>query len=790
MKASTALYSALAGMTLILCEPATAQSQNADQIEKSPDSGILEQIIVTAQQRSEELQTVPISIVNVSGDKLRDADLKKLTDLQTYVPNLTVAETGIGTLLFMRGIGSGANQGFEQSVGTYVDGIYRGRAQQSRIPFLDLDRVEILRGPQSILFGKHTIAGALNITTSKPSNVFGGEITTLYEPSIDGRQVSGYMTGPLSERINGRLAVHLRETDGWMKNLTLNRHEAQRDEKLVRGTLDWNVNSNFDLSLKLENSQFDVVGRELEVIADYEAETGPFAGLNYAAILQAFGQDASVANSSEDFYRSSNGDFSNNEANEFVLTADYYGWGDLTLTSITGYSNYKFDELCDCDFTGGNVFFATFKEDFDQFSQEFRLTSPGNARLDYIVGLSYLSNDLDFFDTLFLTPESVLVPVVNLRVGPGAGNLLLNSATPRTLSQETSNTSLFAQVTWDYNDTTRFTLGGRFTHERKTGERRLTITDADFNPLPPAVDPTVQGIYAGLFNIRNHDLSGHRENTRFLPSLTIQHDIGDNAMAYFTARRGEKSGGFDARSNNGPDHGGSFEFEDELADTLELGTKLRLADGTAELNAALYYTEFDRMQMSSFDGVLGFNVGNAAKAISQGLELDGRWQVTDYLRLSGSLALADFEFKKYYGQCYFGQTPDAPDGINCDYAGMTNQFMADYSATLTAQYRRPLRGGLWLDLTLDTILSDDYMLASTLDPRAVQDAYSKFNGRIAIASADNQWEFALIGRNLTDEHIKWFGSDTPLSGSTFGAPAYMAFVEQGRSVAAQLSFRF
>jgi len=776
-------------IALFCAGPMVSVAQNnSDQ--NAGNTRILEEIVVTAQKRTESLHDVPISIVALSGERIEAAGINKLDELQSYIPNLTVTETGIGTLLFMRGIGSGINQGFEQSVGTYVDGVYHGRAQQSRMPFLDIERVEVLRGPQSTLFGKNSIAGALNISTAKPTEKFEAKFSVLYEPDAEEKMIQGIVSGPLSENVRGRLAVRSRDTDGWVNNLTLDRLEGERDETVVRGTLDWDVSDDLDVRLKVESGKFDVNGRQIEVVQDRIALGGPFAGLNYASILQIFGQDPSVANNFQDFNRSSNGDYSYNDTEEFVLTANFHGKGDLTFTSITSYSAYEYEELCDCDFTGGNVFSALFTEDFDQFSQEFRLTSPGGEEFDYIVGVFYETNDLNFFDTIFVNGSSVLVPVVDALAGAGAGALVANTATPRTLNQDSDTLAAFAQGTWSVNDQTRMNFGLRVTKNEKQGARQLTITDINFNPIPAPFQPFVQGIFAGLFNITNHALSGEIDKTRFLPSISVQHDFSDKSMGYASFSRGDKSGGFDARSNNAPENGGSFEFGGEQADSFELGSKMSFADGSADLNVALFYTEFDDMQVSTYDGTLGFNVGNAARATSKGIEIDGRWRATDRLLLSASLAFTDFEFKEFDGQCYFGKPADAADGLNCSYEGQTNQFVADYSGTVSADYGMAFGNGNFFNAVLDVIFTDSYNLTSTLDPRAIQDSYTKLNGRVSVSFADRQWEIALLARNLTDEVVLTYASDVPLAGGSFGAPGFYALVEQPRSYALQLSYRF
>ena len=751
---------------------------------------ILEEVIVTAQKREQNLQYIPVSVLVLSNERLQNADINTIEELQTYVPNLMVTDTLLGPKLHIRGIGSAVNQGFEQSVGMYIDGIYRGRAQQSRMAMIDVERVEVLRGPQSILFGKNSIAGALNISTVMPTDTFDAGITGLYSPDFEQKEVTTYISGPLSDSFSGRLTAHARDMDGYMENLTLDKDEPNRKERLVRGILDWHPNDDLDITLKIEAGRYDTIGEQMEIINDRAAEAGPFTGLNYAQILQIFGQDPSVANNFQDFKRSSNGDDFSNDTEEFVLTLNYRHWGDLLLTSITGYTAYDMVEICDCDNTGGHVFMADFREDFQQFSQELRLTSAGGAKIDWMAGLYYQSSNLDFFDAVRLPANSILVPLIAGIAGPAAGALMANTSAPRFFYQDTELISVFGQANWNINDRWFITGGARISREQKDASRILEIADIHGGQLPPATSPITEALYAAVFNITPHSLKGDRDKTRFMPSLDIQYDVNDNAMVYFSTSMGVKSGGFDVRSNNAPDNGGSFEFDDEDAVSFELGSKLSFSGGIAELNIALFYMDFNDLQVSAFDGVLGFTVGNAAKAVTQGLELDGRWLVTDHLLLSGSFAYTDFEYKEFFGQCYFGQVPDAPDGVNCDYRGETNTLTPEYSGILSAQYNSPLGNTLRWGWSIDALFSADYLTSSNQDPLQVQSSYTKFNARLSLAGQSGRWEVALVGKNLTDETIMTLSGDVPLAGATFGTPGFSAFFEQPRSIAVQVTARY
>jgi outer membrane receptor protein involved in Fe transport len=749
----------------------------------------LEEIVVTARRRPEPLQDVPLSILAISNRNLRDAHIGKLEDLQAYVPNLTMTETGIGNHISVRGILSGENPGFEQSVGTFVDGIYHGRGQQARGSYMDLERIEILRGSQSILFGKNSIAGAQNIVSAAPTPLAEGSLSVLYEPETQQHEQIGVLSGPLNSGLRGRIAARRSTQDGHIDNLTLGRPEPQRREWNLRGRLDWDAPGDFAVKAKAEVGRFDVTGRQIEIIQETPATAGPFAGLRYADLLLAFGQDTSVANNVQDFQRSSNGDYSNNDSEDLMVSVSH-AIGALEFTSITGYSSYEFDELCDCDFNGANIFRAGFQEEFDQLSQEFRFVSPPGDALSYIFGLYLDTSDLKFFDTLYVDDQSVIIPVVNALTMSTNGEFFANTGTPRFFRQDSESASIYGQTQWALSDRVQLTAALRLSRENKDASRSLTIAGIDGAPLPEPNATVAPALFAGLFNVRDHDIDGSRSESHAMPSVSIQYDFTDGRMGYVLFSRGSKSGGFDERSNNSPQDGGSFEFADEKASNFEAGVKLRFSDSAAELNAALYYTRFEDLQVSVYDGVLGYNVTNAGKAVTQGLELEGRWAISGSLILSGALALSDFEFKDYLGQCYFGQAPNAPDGRNCNYRGRSNQYVADWSGTLSADYIHVLVGGLVVHGLLSAVFTDDHLRTPTLDPAQVQDAYMKFNAKLSIGAENEQWAVAIIGRNLTDETVVPYSLDTPLSGASFGTPSVWGFIDEGRTIALQATFAF
>lgn len=757
---------------------------------------VLEEVLVTATFRAESLQDVPVSVNAISGEKMLEIGIDKIEDLQAYVPNLSMSETGIGTNIYIRGIGSGINPGFEQSVGMYFDGISYSRAQLTRAPFLDLARVEVLRGPQNILYGKNSIAGALSLVSARPGQEKEGLVSLLYEPDHDEKVLDVVLSGPLTDTLGARVALRKREFDGYIENLTLNRDEPAREESTFRVILDWDASPDLTAMLKFELGKFNVDGRQIEITSDRAAVAG---NPNYSqTLVGGFGADPSTLNTGLDYKRSSNGDYSDNRTRNITLNVDY-SLGESTLTFISGILGYEFDELCDCDFTGANVFNVFFNEEYKQYSQEVRWVSASGGSFEHIGGAYYQKSELDFYDSI-LIDSTILPQAVALQTGSAAaGNAIANTTTPRYFSSDADLWSVFWQTTWNASERFRATLGVRYSSEEKDGSRSLTVADLDANERPLG---TVDGVLASLFKIERHDLSGEQSEEQFAPSLNLQYDFNDSVMGYATVTKGYKSGGFDARSNASPSTApnvagsvivGAFEYGEEKATSFEAGAKTSFMEGRLELNIAAFFTKYDDLQVSIFDGVLGFNVGNAGAAETQGIELDTRFAITERLTMTAAVAFLDFEFTDFpNGQCYQGQTPDATvNGVDfCDYEGKSNQYVADYSGNLAFNYEQSVGSNLLFRASTDFVFTDDYNSSQNLDPSQEQDAYVKVNMRLALANEADGWEVALIAKNLTDEEVVSYSNDTPLAYSSFGAVSHYAFIERPRSVALQVSLRW
>ena len=726
----------------------------------------LEEVVVTAQKRAESLSDVPVSVTAVSSEKLNQAGIENLSDLSEYTPNFKMVKGGLAPNVYMRGIGSGSNLGFEMSVGFFSDGIHLGRAQQTRAAFMDVQRVEVLRGPQSILFGKNAIAGAINLISAQPGDEFEGMVSGIYGLELDNREVNTVLSGPLTETFGARLALRYREDEGYIYNTELDRDDGGSEEVSGRLILRWTPTDSVDASLKLEKTELEQIGRTLQV-------THP------SALTGCSGE-----NTRRDYVRASDTD-------ERVKLDNYNGTLNVdvhtdsgTFTSVTGYTGFENDEVFDPDSSSFNTSVFDGIEEFSQVSQEFRFASPGGEFIDYIGGVFYQKNEVS---------SDVKAPL-NVRTGAieDTGICLLNTAQlvaadlDRQFDMDAEAWSAFTQFTFNFSESWRSTLGLRYVSEKKEGERVFNLYERN-TEIP--VNP-VTALLLSQLNVGAHELQGERDSDVLLPLVNTQWDINDDVMLYVSYTRGAKSGGYDAQGNNGDDgpSGGAtnFEFDDEIANAWEIGAKMRLLDGAADLNLAVYRVEYDDMQVSVFDGVAGFSVTNAGQSLTQGFELDGRWLLTDWMMLTGSVAYLDFEWLKYeQGPCYPGSPDEDPNTGTCNFEGKVNQQTPSWTSSLSAIFTWPISDALMLEAAADVNYRDEHYISGDLDPRGLEEAVTKYNARVRVFDVAETWWLSLVGKNLTDELVMGFGGGTGLD-----VGGYRASAEPPRSVYLEGGVRF
>ncbi len=759
-------------------------TDTTDATDKQPK---LEVINVTSQRRVENIQDVPISVQALNAKQLERNSIDKIEDLQLYVPNLSLTETGLSTQTFIRGIGSGNNQGFEQSVVQFVDGVSYARQQLSRAPFFDMERAEVLRGPQSILFGKNAIGGALNLSTASVKQYNTGKVfAQVGEHGI--RELQGVINNELVDStLYSRISVRSYQEDGYIYNTTLQHDEPQRDDLTVRAKLMYMINDDWRVNFKYERNELDTVGRQIEILQD-EGSPGNAFGTTLGA---GFGLPQAIAETELNYSRQANGDFSNNVSNAYV--AEINGmFGDIEFESRTASLDYELSDLCDCDFIGANIFTVPMQEEYKQFSQEFRFASPVTSGFSWQAGLFYQTSELDFNDGIVIPQGNVGEPA--LSVLPSAVTAVTGSAdlggslsgitAARAFTQDTDSLGIFAQGSIDITDKLKTTIGLRWSTEDKDGFRSINVIDTSTGTT--ALNPLAPVVLANLFAIESEQTTGHllngsRSENALDPSINFQYFMNDDLMYYAGWSQGSKSGGYDARANTV----NSFEFDSEEASAFEAGFKSTFWEGRARFNAALYYTDFEGLQVSQFDGTLGFVVGNADSKV-QGLEVDGSIALTEDLTMSYSVAYLDQEFSDYEdGNCYYRQQFDeanpelaarfnAETGL-CSYTGLTGQYAPEITANINLDYYKSVTNDMDLHVNVNYNYLGSQNVHQNLDPSFIESATGRFD--INIALEFDQWGVELLGRNVTDEDYINYAGNSPLSG-TFGADTVYGFIGQ------------
>lgn len=791
----------------------------------------LEEIIVTAQKRAQSLQDVPLSVNAVSGEMISDLNMTGLDDMASYVPNLTINQGTTSTNIYIRGFGSGANAGFEQSVGMYIDGVYGGRDRQFRAPFLDLERVEVLRGPQGILFGKNTIAGAINISTAKPTDEFEANVKAEIEPRYDQHKISGVISGGLTDSLFGRLAVSQAQTGGYFDNTLTNDEGPENEEQVVRGTLVWDLNDDTQVTLKAEVGSFDVDGNQTRItqtqaLSEVMVNPGALAALNgplAGALLfpnnagLAALRDAAIANggflaptssgdyadlmvlsdpafSTDEYKQSMDQDRSKTDTENLVLTIEH-DWGEYTLTSIMGYSAYDASDRQDVDFSPLDYLNRDAEQDFEQFSQEFRITSPIGEKFDYIAGFYFQTNELETSDkqdinissiagyrqdldialSAALAGEGLFAGAVNFPpVIPTLHTLatLPDIGTTRTFDQESDTYAVFGQLTWHVNDEVDATFGLRYSLEEKESERTVVIRDRDTGGTMAVTDPdyilnaTMLALSTGA---DPHTIKEDLREEQWTPSINVSWNLSEDVMLYTSASIGYKGGGFNESGMDNPNNGGNpFGFDQEKATSYEIGGKTTLLDGAARLNFAYFYTEFEDLQVSTFTQN-GFTVGNAGTATSQGLEVDGMWRLNESLTLSGSAAYLNARYDEFEGAPCTVEQNSAVQDCSQDLGGRELIFSPEWSASLALDHIQPLGNDLELRSRVDMNFTDNQYLTNDLDPNSEESANTIYNMRLGVGPATGEWEIALVAKNLTDKEVRNFAADTPgMTGSYIG----------------------
>jgi outer membrane receptor protein involved in Fe transport len=479
-------------------------------------------------------------------------------------------------------------------------------------------------------------------------------------------------------------------------------------------------------------------------------------------------------------------------------------FGEHSLTSITGFTGFTYDAIADLDYSPKNLIGVLDSiEKYDQISQEFQFKSPLGQTFEYITGL-YLQTST--FDTQSET--GFVISSIN-PVAPSSADGIRASDNELV----TDNISAFFSGTWNITDAFRLKAGVRYSYEKKELNKSLTLVG--LNNGEPMSDLFIDLIWEPRVDTSPYAVKLDRSEDDTSPMVIVEYDFDEDIMLYASAIKGFKAGGYDSGHTNGT-RLDLLEFEPEQAISYELGAKMTLLDGKANLNIAAFQGEFEDLQVSIFNGSAGFIVTNAASSTSRGIELDGRYLVTPELMLNGSIAWLDNTYDEFVGApCTVPQNAqNAQQNINAgisgaavfdgcinDLGGKTLSRSPKWAASISANYTMTLGDNYDLVSSVDVNYRDDQFLSEDLDPGTLQTANTQVNARVALVSGDGQWTVALIGKNLTDEKILTSAADLPFgSGNTDEyfqqtgqldyQGAFTGIVAPPRSYSLDVSYRF
>ena len=673
--------------------------------ESGSSRAALETIVVTAQKRSEDVQDVAMAVAAFDGNTLRNAGVTDAMQLQTVVPSLTYNATGYQAQPFLRGIGTRQSTvGLEPSIATYIDDRYVPRPFAAMFDMLDVERVEVLKGPEAVLYGRNAAAGIIRAITKDPGD---GSLEIAGRAGDYGaRRLSLTAGGSLADRWRGQISAAVDRRDGFATNIVASGRPTADDidRQAVRAKVLFDVTDAVAGKLALSWWQYtDWTGRDVISAGPPEANRGVAL---YGGV---------TGRQRDEFATAISGD---NDLQEGAVDLRFdVNFENLDFASITTYTNGDFHQTFDVDVSSTTLLDLTADEPSETWSQEFQLLSHDGAPLPWLAG-AYLyrqdaSNVYTFVDSVSAQPA--------FPVGTDISNCLQEVLTEAY--------ALYAQVAYPFAARWTATLGGRFNHEHKSATLEAVAGAVTNAPTP----------YADA-----------RDWDEFTPRAALEYRA-DFGLAYLSYSRGFKSGGYNYPASLNP------VLNPETLDSYELGVKTDLASNRVRLSSALFYYDFKDLQVSRGGAGAFITTENAASGNVRGLEVDVGAALTSNLALDAGIALVDSAYEDYTAGVLvpltappYGSTPLA-GGLNV--RGHSLLRSPDEAAHVGLRYERRVRNGR-IPASVDYSYKSDYYFDFAAVPATAwlkQDAYGVLNARVAYASADDSWELGLWGANLTDE---------------------------------------
>lgn len=787
--------------------PAASTTQTADQ--DAPRT--VDEIIVTAQKREQNLQDVPVVVTALPQRLLQDNGVHDIKDLQVLTPGLNVTSTSneTNTTVRIRGVGTvGDNPGLESSVSVVIDGVYRPRNGVAFNDLGELSRVEVLKGPQGTLFGKNTSAGVVSVITEEPKFTFGvnGELT-FGNYGQKGAAVS--VTGPLiQDKLAGRIFFAKRERDGFYDVRTgagprTTKEDMDQNYWTGRGQLLFTPTN--DLSVRLIA---DYTKRDEHCCVGVQIVDGPTA-----PIIDALAADEGLANPPHPFNRVSyaNRDTAQKITDEGVSAEVNWTtpwFGNAKLTSITAARDWTTNNGQDADFTTADIWYRTpdWKNEFKQFSQELRLAG-STDRVDWLVGAFYANEKLDadvplLFGTAYepylglLLSHGAYPNFISMLTGlPYGTSYTAGSGIFDTYRQKSDSLAVFTNNTVKVTDRFNVTLGLRYTDESKdltTNYRNL----AGNNGCAAAFGRQAQiaGI-VGAANVRTIlgyscltwenpafnglNTSQSMSDKQWTGTIKAAYNVTDNVMTYLSYARGYKGGGFnldrEVTPTLAPDPDTSFPAE--FVNSWELGAKTTWLGRTLLLNGAIFSQKFKGFQLNTFTGT-NYVVTSIPEVTSVGVDTDILWFTPVHgLTLQGGVTYAETEYGNFTVMPGSGVSPRLP--------GSRLSFAPLWSASLASSYERDLTDSLKLKASLSGKYTSEYNTGSDLATEKAQKGFTIVNARIGVGAQDDRWTVELWGQNIFDQDYYQVAYDAPLQSGT-----YDAFLGQPRTYGVTLRTHF
>ncbi|MET0657126.1 MAG: TonB-dependent receptor [Steroidobacteraceae bacterium] len=700
-----------------------ASSGQAQTTEAEQSSSGLEEIVVTAQRRAESLQTVPIAITAVTAAELSKQGISSTTDIASVTPGLTMTTQRNSVTPYLRGVGTQNGSGSEEgSVAMYVDGVYMASLSANAFAFNNIERIEVLRGPQGTLFGRNATGGLIHVITRDPQFETSGEVNAGYG-NYDTSTGSLYVTGGLTDKIAADFgAYYSNQGDGWGENL----NPAQP------GDLNRRVESSYRSKVLFELSDETniVFAADYSLVKNDQGNTR--AGLPGAVLFggQTFSGDIYDADMTIDR------DTRSERYGASLRFTHAFSWANFS--SLTAYRNAENYTLFDQDSTRLNVITAPITDVLDSWQQEFLLTGE-TGPLSWTGGLFYYDARTGV-DTLSL--RSGLIPSQNRdRVG----------------IMKTKSYAGFAQGTYAFTDATSLTLGARYTED----QRELSGHDRAAPGFPVLAPGTI---------IPGSDTSGlpksqtDRTFDKVTYRIALEHRFNPDVMAYASVSRGFKSGIFNSTTPLDP------AVEPETLDAYEIGAKSELFDGTLRLNGAVFYYQYDDIQLTRINSGTT-TLLNAAGGEVRGVDLEfilaPRTPVGN-LTVSGGASYLDTEYTSFPDAPFLEPNPaggnfalntpghpcpaDHPAGSfagNCNAKGNTMIRAPELSATVAVDYAFPVATIGELGFNVTAAYNDGFYWDA--DNRVKQPSYTLVNAQVSLTTLDEKWRVRLWSRNLTDE---------------------------------------